>query len=35
VSPRRLVRVTEGFFERIDELLRTDRGARGEPSAGD
>lgn len=35
MSRRRTVRVAEGFFERLDELLPPDRGARGEPSATD
>jgi hypothetical protein len=33
--PRRRVRVTESFFEQLDELLHPDRGPNGEPSATD
>lgn len=32
---RRRVRVTESFFEQLDELLTSDRGPTGEPSATD
>ena len=33
--PRRRVRVAESFFEQLDELLPSDRGPSGEPSATD
>ncbi len=32
---RRLVRVSDGFFRRLDEQLTTDRGSHGQPSATD
>ena len=35
MSQRRRVRVTEQFFERLDELLPADRSADGLPSATD
>jgi hypothetical protein len=35
VSGRRTVRVVDGFFDRLDELLPGDRGSQGEPSATD
>jgi hypothetical protein len=35
VTPRRAVRVTESFFDRLDELLPSDRTADGGPSATD
>jgi hypothetical protein len=34
-DPRRRVRVAESFFEQLDELLPSDRGPNGEPSATD
>ena len=34
-SPRRQVRVGDGFFRRLDEQLSQERGPRGEPSATD
>jgi hypothetical protein len=35
IPPRRRVRVTDSFFEQLDELIPSDRGANGEPSATD
>jgi hypothetical protein len=35
VTARRLVRVTHSFFDRLDELLREERTARGEPPTAD
>lgn len=35
MSARRTVRVADGFFERLDELLPSERGPGGEPSATD
>jgi hypothetical protein len=35
VNPRRAVRVTESFFDRLDELLTADRTVAGGPSATD
>ena len=32
---RRLVRVTQSFFDRLDELLPEERSATGEPSSAD
>jgi hypothetical protein len=34
-ADRRQVRVTEAFFDQLDELLPSHRGPRGEPSATD
>ncbi len=34
-TERRTVRVTPGFFDRLDEQLGPDRGTAGEPSATD
>jgi hypothetical protein len=34
-QPRRRVRVTDSFFEQLDQLLPSDRGPNGEPSATD
>lgn len=33
--PRRRVRVSESFFEQLDQLLPADRGPNGDPSATD
>ena len=35
MTARRIVRVTQQFFDRLDELLPADRGANAEPSATD
>ncbi len=35
MTPRRVVRVTQQFFDRLDELFPSSRGADGEPSATD
>ncbi len=35
MTPRRRVRVAESFFGQLDDLLPTDRGPNGEPSATD
>jgi hypothetical protein len=35
MSQRRLVRVAPGFFDRLDELLSSERSATGTPSATD
>ncbi len=35
MTPRRAVRVTQSFFDRLDELLPSDRTAAGGPSATD
>ena len=35
MTERRLVRVTDGFFEDLDRQLGAERGPNGEPSAGD
>ena len=35
VTARRLVRVTQSFFDRLDELLPEERTASGEPSTAD
>ena len=35
VSERRLVRDDRSFFDALDEQLRPERGANGEPSVGD
>ena len=35
MTPRRLVRVTQSFFDRLDELLPQERGTGGEPSSTD
>ena len=35
MSDRRQVRFTEQFFDRLDELLTSERGAEGEPSITD
>ena len=34
-EPRRVVRVTDAFFEQLDDVLGIDRGPNGEPSASD
>ena len=33
--PRRIVRVTDSFFEQLDEQLGASRGSNGEPSSTD
>ncbi len=35
MTARRLVRVTQSFFDRLDELLPEERSASGEPSSAD
>ena len=35
MSTRRVVRVTDAFFEQLDDALSVDRGPNGEPSASD
>jgi hypothetical protein len=35
VTSRRVVRVTDAFFEQVDDALGLDRGPNGEPSATD
>jgi hypothetical protein len=35
VTSRRVVRVTDAFFELLDDALGIDRGPNGEPSASD
>ena len=35
MSARRVVRVTDAFFEQVDDALGLDRGPNGEPSATD
>jgi hypothetical protein len=35
MTPRRVVRVTQQFFDRLDELLPEERSASGTPSATD
>ena len=35
MTSRRIVRVTDAFFEQVDDALGLDRGPNGEPSATD
>ena len=35
MTERRVVRVTDAFFEQLDDALGVDRGPNGEPSASD